>query len=49
MKLDIPKTKSVVYPVRLSPETFEKIKKLAKQNKTDNGKVIRALIEKSLV
>lgn len=39
---------TVVYPVRLSPETFERIKKIAKENKTDNGKVIRALIEKSL-
>lgn len=48
MKLDIAEVKSVVYPVRFDPETFEQIRKVAKQNKTSPSKVIRLFVEQAL-
>lgn len=48
MKLDIPQVKKIIYPVRFDEQQFKIIKKLAKQNSTTQGKIIRALIEKGL-
>lgn len=46
--ISVPRVKKVVYPLRLTSEMHNKIKKIAKQNKTDCGKVIRALLEEQL-
>ncbi len=49
MKLDIAPVKNKMIMCRFSPDVFKKIEKLAKEHKTSQGKIIRALVEKALV
>lgn len=48
MKLELDKVKDKMIMCRFSPEVFKVIEKLAKQNKTGQGKIIRALVDKAL-
>lgn len=48
MKLKIDPVKDRMIMCRFSPDVFKKIEKLAKANKTSQGKIIRALVELSI-
>mgnify|MGYP001558239724 FL=1 len=49
MELQIEKVKDKMIMCRFAPEVFAQIEKLAAKNKTSNGKIIRALVDKALV
>lgn len=49
LKLNISRPKKIVYPVRMEQEVWDKIGKLAKENKTNKNQIVLALIKRSLI
>jgi Txe/YoeB family toxin of Txe-Axe toxin-antitoxin module len=48
MKINVPQTKKIVYPLRFDVETWEKLKEIAKKNKTQTSKVIYSILKEAL-